>query len=195
MYNSKSDPCPLPRIECLDGFSMSVQAGKYSNYARPRTENAPHYTHVEVGFPSRVEPLLLDYQEHTDNGPMDCCYREVPIEVVLQVTKKHGGIIAGKLPRMDITAPWPNCTWNLTPELDTMTFVECLNLQAFQGDSLHPTTIIASKRKGTDIILLDRHARVYSPLKKLSGDGPFQTRRFAVCLIELDDEDPMEEGW
>jgi hypothetical protein len=37
-----------PRIECADGFSVSVQASK-THYSTPRSDDGP-YTHVECGF-------------------------------------------------------------------------------------------------------------------------------------------------
>ena len=39
------------RIECADGFSMSVQASRF-NYCEPRVDDAKAYTEVEVGFPT-----------------------------------------------------------------------------------------------------------------------------------------------
>ena len=44
-----------PRIECADGFSLSVQAGQYM-YCSPRQDGMESYRKVEVGFPSERPP-------------------------------------------------------------------------------------------------------------------------------------------
>ena len=75
---------PRPRINCKDGFSMSVQAGQFS-YSIPRKDlRDGNYTHVEVGFPSKEEELLKPYS--------DAVYGYVPVEVVDKIIEKHGGI-------------------------------------------------------------------------------------------------------
>ncbi len=85
-----------PRIECADGFTISVQA-RDSSYCTPRTSEGPH-THMEGGFPS-VEPSqqLAVYAENRD----DLCetvYPYVPREVFEREFELHGGIVKGKLP-------------------------------------------------------------------------------------------------
>lgn len=83
------------RVECKDGFSMSVQAGLHL-YSTPR-ERASRYTAVEVGFPSEREPLLMEYAE--DPGePTETVYPYVPVGVVAKVIKKHGGMVGGEAP-------------------------------------------------------------------------------------------------
>ena len=52
-------------IKCADGFTMSVQAHGGA-YCSPRINNAEKYTAVEVGFPNREEPLLMDFAEDPD---------------------------------------------------------------------------------------------------------------------------------
>ena len=64
------------RIECKDGFSMSVQAGT-SVYSDPRDDVGPYHS-VECGFPS--------------------VYGWVPVGVVTNVIAKHGGMIGGTVP-------------------------------------------------------------------------------------------------
>jgi hypothetical protein len=81
----------FPRMRCADGFSMSVQ-GHYGAYSRPRSDFADKYTHVEIGFPSEPEDLLIPYCEDISN-PTGTVYGYVPIEVVLQVIAKHGGMV------------------------------------------------------------------------------------------------------
>ena len=84
------------RIQCADGFSMSVQ-GNENAYCHPRTNNAEEYTEVEVGFPNMVEELLLPYAEEPDN-PRGTVYGYVPAQVIVNVVAKHRGIVSGELP-------------------------------------------------------------------------------------------------
>ena len=85
----------LPQIVCSDGFSMSVQVG-YSLYSEPK-KVAKRYSKVEIGYPSEREPLLEEYAELSmfDENFVDytdTVYPYVPVKVVNQVLKKHGGI-------------------------------------------------------------------------------------------------------
>ena len=90
----------LPQIVCSDGFKMSVQVG-YSLYSEPK-KVAKRYSKVEIGFPSEREPLLEEYVElgifdlqSNDEKFVDytdTVYPYVPVKVVNQVLKKHGGI-------------------------------------------------------------------------------------------------------
>ncbi len=84
------------RIECADGFSMSVQASSF-NYCEPRVDNAQVYTEAEVGFPSAYESLLAPYAEDSENYTKTV-YGWVPAQVIIDVCAKHGGIVAGDLP-------------------------------------------------------------------------------------------------
>jgi hypothetical protein len=79
-----------PRIECVDGFNMSVQASYY-HYATPRDDFADHYTHVEVGFPSMGDELLTPYADDPEDV-IETIYGYVPVEIVVAVIEKHGGI-------------------------------------------------------------------------------------------------------
>lgn len=78
------------RLECRDGFSMSVQAGE-GHYSHPREDHGP-YTEVEVGKPSREEELLMPYIEQGYGKPTAAVYPYVPVEVVEDVVNKHGGL-------------------------------------------------------------------------------------------------------
>ena len=84
------------KIVCKDGFEMSVQASR-THYCSPRMDNAEKYTDVEVGFPSDLEPLLMEWAEDPDY-PTGTVYGYVPAPVVLLVCVKHGGIVSGELP-------------------------------------------------------------------------------------------------
>ena len=83
-------------ITCADGFEMSVQAHS-GGYCTPRIDNADRYTAVEVGFPSEVEELLLEYCEDPDK-PTETVYGWVPSQTVSLVIAKHGGVVSGELP-------------------------------------------------------------------------------------------------
>jgi hypothetical protein len=78
----------LPTLVCRDGFKMSVQASQY-HYCKPQTDEGP-WTHVEVGFPSWIEPLLWPYAESPGKWT-DSVYPGVPVELVAAVVELHGG--------------------------------------------------------------------------------------------------------
>ena len=90
-----------PRIECKDGFSISIQGSSF-NYAKPRVDNPTDgYTHVECGYPSSkpTTQALLDYAEcFGDHGYTDTVYGYVPVEVVEAELEAHGGIVEGVMP-------------------------------------------------------------------------------------------------
>ena len=83
----------LPQIVCVDGFTMSVQVGD-SLYSTPK-KVAKQYSNVEIGYPSDHEPLIEKWAENLfEDTPdfTDTVYPYVPVKVVNQVLKKHGGI-------------------------------------------------------------------------------------------------------
>jgi hypothetical protein len=84
------------RIQCADGFSMSVQASSYS-YCVPRDDNADNYTEVEVGFPSDYESLLAPYAESREDY-LGTVYGYVPADIITLVCVKHRGVISGEMP-------------------------------------------------------------------------------------------------
>jgi hypothetical protein len=83
------------RVQCVDGFTMSVQAGP-THYCEPRDGNGP-YRAVEVGYPSDYEELLIQYAE-VEEEPTRTVYGYVPSKVVSLVIAKHGGIMTGEVP-------------------------------------------------------------------------------------------------
>ena len=83
-------------IVCADGFTMSVQAHNGA-YCSPRINNAESYEKVEVGFPSSIEPLLMDWCEDKED-PTGTVYGYVPTQVVTNVIAKHGGVVEGEVP-------------------------------------------------------------------------------------------------
>ena len=83
----------LPHIVCSDGFTMSVQVG-FSLYSTPK-KVAKRYSNVEIGYPSDHEPLIEKWAENLfEDSPdfTDTVYPYVPVKVVNEVLKKHGGI-------------------------------------------------------------------------------------------------------
>jgi len=84
------------RVVCVDGFSMSVQAN-YGAYCEPREDGAAEYSEVEVGFPSAVEPDLMNWVEDVDR-PTETVYAYVPSNIVRSVIEKHGGMVEGEVP-------------------------------------------------------------------------------------------------
>ena len=83
------------RIECKDGFSLSVQASAGA-YCDPRDDVGP-YNSVECGFPSEYEELIIAYAE-ARHEPTKTVYGWVPVGVVTTVIAKHGGMIDGTVP-------------------------------------------------------------------------------------------------
>ena len=91
-----------PRIVCVDGFSISVQARK-SSYCLPREDGVPH-THMEGGFPSSppLDSELLNARENSyegdDGDPCETVYPYIAREVFEREFELHGGIVEGCLP-------------------------------------------------------------------------------------------------
>ena len=80
-----------PRLVCNDGYSISVQ-GSGNHYCTPRANLlGADYDEVELGFPSEPDSLINEYAE----DPTDytgTVYGWVPMEIVEELIKKHGGI-------------------------------------------------------------------------------------------------------
>lgn len=88
-------PCNMPykpreKVICADGFSISIQASEF-HYCIPRTNFGP-YEAVELGFPTREEPLIAEYAEDKTNLT-GTVYGYVPVEIVDQMIEDHGGIV------------------------------------------------------------------------------------------------------
>lgn len=80
-----------PLIHCMDGTTLSVQAGK-NVYSVPRDNEGPWYK-VEVGYPSKHLPQLDEFKDGNDaDDPTGCVYGYVPIEVVEEAIASCGGI-------------------------------------------------------------------------------------------------------
>ena len=102
-------------IVCMDGFTLSVQAGE-NLYCEPK--ESPYdekgnwkedfgYKSVEIQLKTSDEPL---FDEYITKGCHNCGgdiqgYDEfhsplayVPVELLAKVIKKHGGVIQGAIP-------------------------------------------------------------------------------------------------
>jgi hypothetical protein len=92
-YNDKSVSNIFPEMVCVDGFKMSVQ-GHWGAYSAPRDDFADKYSRVEIMC--AVEPL---FDAIRPGEPVDgeVIYPYIPIDVVLAVIEKHGGL-AGATP-------------------------------------------------------------------------------------------------
>ena len=80
-------------IECVDGTTLSVQAGRML-YSTPRNNLGP-YSAVEVGFPSAEPPeTWRDYydgywdEDETHTGSI---FAYIPVELVREYIESHGG--------------------------------------------------------------------------------------------------------
>ena len=84
---------PNPRVECVDGYSISIQCQKTS-YCSPRTDllDVSEYTAFELGFPNQVDELIEEFAEEEGNQT-ETVFPYVPREVVEALISKHGGII------------------------------------------------------------------------------------------------------
>lgn len=97
-------------VVCADGFTMSVQANRNA-YCDPAIDSESldllrhkKYTLVEVGFPSKEEPLIMPWAEDK-TSPTNTVYGYVPVDIVTNVIVKHGGIIEGEVPPGVIPVP------------------------------------------------------------------------------------------
>ena len=82
-------PYACRKVVCLDGFEMSVQASE-NHYCSPRN-NEGQWETVEVGYPSKIEPLLWDYADEPGKW-METVYPYVPSVLVSAVIELHGHV-------------------------------------------------------------------------------------------------------
>lgn len=84
----------MKKIECVDGFSMSVQAMDGS-YCSPRTTHrSKHvniYSEYEIGYPTEKEESIMEYCQD-ETKPTDTVYGYVPKKIIEDIIVKHGGI-------------------------------------------------------------------------------------------------------
>ena len=92
-YDKNNEYNTRNRIVCKDGFSFSVQGSK-GHYCSPR-ENVKKYSLLEIGFPSRKEPLIISYAEIPEM-PTETVYGYVPVSIIQEVIDNHKGIDINK---------------------------------------------------------------------------------------------------
>ena len=78
-----------PRIICNDGFTISVQGGKFHHSTPKETSN--NYLDMELAYPSEYEELIIEFANDKSN-PTDTFYPYVPFHIIEKVIEKHGGI-------------------------------------------------------------------------------------------------------
>lgn len=89
-----------PRIICADGTSLSVQASGF-HYCKPRVDDpVDGFTHKEVGFPRDKDGNSLtekmparweEYAEKFDENDYSGVFAYVPVELIEDFIKAHGG--------------------------------------------------------------------------------------------------------
>lgn len=79
-----------PRIQCMDGTSLSVQASQY-HHCTPQSNYGP-WTHVEIGFPSKSFPILQPYAGDQTVPQENTVFSYVPIDIVEACINECGGI-------------------------------------------------------------------------------------------------------
>lgn len=89
-FDSENEYVIRQPIVCKDGFTVSVQGGTSLHYCIPCCHKN-EYNKVELGYPSMVDSLILEYAED-NTRPTGTVYGYVPIEVVEKLIQKHGGI-------------------------------------------------------------------------------------------------------
>lgn len=94
VISGQRDRRPIPRIECADGFSFSVQADAYK-YCAPRETGLSNYRLVEVGYPSEHVESLMPYAEDADD-PTGTVYGFVPVALIEEIVNARGGIVAAR---------------------------------------------------------------------------------------------------
>ena len=83
--NRKADGL-VKKIECVDGFTISVQASDI-HYADFNIDGLD-YSHVECGFPNSEPEYIMDYADDP-SSPTDTVYGYVPIELVESLINLH----------------------------------------------------------------------------------------------------------
>ena len=103
------------KVVCADGYTISIQAGngcedkRYPalsesvSYCTPRKVGEGPFSAVELGFPSEHDSLIEYYREgngFNDDPQTGCVFPYVPAEVVVELLKKHGGLVSGEPPTL-----------------------------------------------------------------------------------------------
>jgi hypothetical protein len=143
------------RVECADGFSMSVQAG-IATYSTPRTPTGP-YSQVEVGFPTYDEYLLKPYFEGNANDDMTKgVYAYVPVWIVTNVLAKHGGMVSGEVPSGVVPLKAPSIRESKNNNNDTLTTQEEQNTKGEIHETME-TEVLREQQITSDTIKDSTH--------------------------------------
>ena len=84
----------VPRVECVDGFSISIQTGE-TLYCTPRDAVGPWYE-VELGYPSEPMPELAEYAGLDPEGAAtitETVWAYVPLTEVAALLARRGGLL------------------------------------------------------------------------------------------------------
>ncbi|GAC1598842.1 MAG: hypothetical protein NVS3B25_25160 [Hymenobacter sp.] len=76
-------------IECVDGTTISVQAGR-TMYCQPRQDSGP-WDEVEVGYPSVDPGAEMRQFQDGEGDPTQSVFGYVPVELVRAFIEAHGG--------------------------------------------------------------------------------------------------------
>jgi hypothetical protein len=85
--NDKRNPYTVPPVKCNDGYRISIQASE-CHYCTPRVSTPEGYTRFELGYPSVPDDIIEPFREAEGSD----IYPYVPLAVVEQLLRKHGGI-------------------------------------------------------------------------------------------------------
>jgi hypothetical protein len=86
-------------VVCADGYKISIQASS-THYSSPRS-TAKKYKACELGYPSEADELINSYAESEDYT--STIYPYVPAKVIQALLEKHGGVVSGECPLLDLT--------------------------------------------------------------------------------------------
>jgi hypothetical protein len=84
-FQDKNSKQARPHILCEDGYRISIQADDYCYCSPQRLLDDGNYDCVELGYPSMFDDLIEQYRQGV-------IYPNVPIGIVDELLKKHGGI-------------------------------------------------------------------------------------------------------
>lgn len=81
-------------LKCKSGLTMSLQGGSCL-YSEPKDYMAEKFSQVEMGFPSRFLPELIEYADVYEPKTIEdysTVYAYVPVEILNKIIHRNGGI-------------------------------------------------------------------------------------------------------
>ncbi len=84
----------FPAMVMTDGLKLSVQ-GHWGAYSYPRDDFADEYLTVEIMGPPNADELLSPYERECNASGDKMIYPGVPVSVVAEIIRKHGGLVEG----------------------------------------------------------------------------------------------------